>query len=235
MKKNDLHKFAGIFTPIGIGFLGFLVFEGFLEHHTEGPLFSFETIILVSFVLGGIFLGKKLAKHIACKCEHGHTHDSHGEEESDKEKIIDFWFLISVSLAGIFHTAIDGALLGSVFNDKEIFFFILIPVMIHELIRISTLLVSIRDMGYTRVASFLSVPFSTLVGISLGLFLQSRFHESFESNAEIFHFFSAGLYSLVITDLSLWLRNRFGLNKNNILLMIIGFVLAILLSVPHGH
>lgn len=233
MHKN-LHKIAKYLTPIGVGFLSFLVIEGFLEHQREGVLFSVETLILLAFVLVGFFLGKVLAKHIACGCDHNHSHDEHNKDESDSEKKIDFIFLFSVALAGIFHTMIDGAVLGEVFGSS-VFWVVLLSISLHEIIRVSSLMVSIRDMGYTRVASFLAVPFSTVVGISVGLFLQSRFQESFESNAEILHFFSAGLYSLVITDLVLWLRSRFGLNKYNILLMIIGFILAILLSVPHGH
>lgn len=232
--NKKLHKIAKFLTPVGVGFLSFLVIEGFWEHKEGGDLFSFETLILLIFVLVGIFLGKRLAKHIACGCNHNHSHDEHNNNESDGEKKIDFIFLFSVAFAGVFHTMIDGAVLGEVFGSP-VFWVVLLSISLHELIRVSSLMVSLRDMGYTRLASFLSVPFSTIVGISIGLLLQNRFHESFESNAETLHFFSAGLYSLVITDLVLWLKSRFGLNKYNTLLIVIGFILAILLSVPHGH
>jgi predicted Na+-dependent transporter len=234
MKKHGLHQFAQILTPVGVGFLGFLVFEGFLEHQREGILFSFDTTILVVFILAGIFFGQRLAKHIACKCDHGHSHDSHGEGESEKEREIDFWFLVSVSLAGIFHTTIDGAVLGSVAGEGKIFLFILLPILLHEVIRISTLLVSIRDMGYSKFASFLSVPFSTIVGLSLGIFLENSFSHILESNGELIHMLSAGLYSLVITDIFLWIKNRFGISKTTVFLIVLGFLVAMALSVPHS-
>lgn len=234
MKREGLHKFAKILTPIGVGFLAFLVFEGFLEHQSEGELFSFNTLILIVVILGGVFFGKRLAKHIACKCDHGHNHDSHGEEENEKERRIDFWFLVSMSLAGIFHTTIDGAVLGSVAGEGKIFLFILFPVLLHEVIRISTLLVSIRDMGYSKFASFLSVPFSTVVGLSVGIFLENSFADILQNNEEFLHMLSAGLYSLVITDLFLWIKNRFGISKTAVVLIVFGFILAMVLSVPHS-
>lgn len=204
---------------VGLGFLAVLSGGSFFHEVKEsGTVFSVLLSVLLLFL--GIFFARKFAKHFDYGCDHTHGTDR--------------IFIGSVLLASLIHTTFDGSILHLT-QKKEgwtMFFVVLATIVIHELIRMSAIMEILGDMGYSKKQIWLYVFFVSLLGFVSGIVLAGIFGEAVEGGEGFVHLATGFLYSIIATDIFLFIKKRYQISY---FLVSAGAIVAVVLESLHSH
>lgn len=212
-------KIHGFIIMFGLGFLTILSLGSFRhEIKEEGTLFSF--VFSIFLICSAIFIARKFAKHFDYGCDHTHGTDR--------------VFIGSILLASLIHTTFDGSILHLTQKEEgwAMFFVVLATIVIHEFIRISAIMGILGDMGYSKKQRWIYVFFVSLIGFILGIVLAGVFGEAVEGGEGFVHLATGFLYSIIATDIFLFIKNRYQISY---FLVSLGAVFAIVLESLHSH
>lgn len=199
---------------LGLGFLVALSVGSFFHEIKESPSFSSVFLSLFLLLLGVLF-AQKFAKHFDCGCDHKHSEDR--------------VFIGSVLLASLVHTTFDGGILHLTQKEEgvTVFLVVLLTIFIHEVIRMTTLMSVLSDMGYKKIQRWLYVFGVSVFGFALGGLFSFFLGEKIEQAEMLIHLTTGFLYAIIATDVFLFIRKRY---KVNYMLVFVGLVVAMLLE-----
>jgi hypothetical protein len=207
-------------TSLGVGFLVVLIITSFLGELSESSYETSTVLFGIFAIVFGVVIGKFLAVHVSV-CDHVHL---------DNTK--DFSFLLVVCLTSLGHTIVDGSVLWSTWSlSVSAGVFALLAIMGHEIFRTGVLFSVLRAMGFPKWVSGLSVfgisIAGLLIGFILGGFLNLDSYEGFV------HILSIFFYTIVVTDVFIFLKKHYGGIAYSFLFLgaIIGLVVELVISV----
>lgn len=218
------HSKTAYLLYIGVGFIFGLCLNQIHEVFEQGVTLEKSFYVVLS-VLIGVGVAQFLAKHVSC-CDHVHN-------PTKDDKV----FLGLIALASLVHTFFDGALFAlTIQKGVQSLLVLLLMISIHEMIRITALYTTLKSMSYTNNIVTLVTLGASSLGIGLGVLVVLAGISVGEGTLfyEISSYLSIGLYTLIATDIFLWLRNKF---KQDLYFSwsVIGILIAYVLSLMHQH
>ena len=204
---------------VGLGFLSILSLGSFF-HEVKENQDLFSILISILLLVTGVFVARKFAKHFDCGCDHHH----------DTDRV----FIGSILLASFIHTTFDGSVLHltQVEEGWAMFFVVLLTIVIHEAIRMSAIMGILKDMSYTKKQRWLYVFFVSLFGFFSGIILSGIFGNAIEGGDGFIHLATGFLYSIIATDIFLFIKKRYEISY---LLVSLGAITAFVLETLHTH
>ncbi len=216
---NSSAKIHSGLIMVGLGFLIVLSLGSFFHEINEAR--DFSTIFLSIVILAlGIFIAQKFAKHLACGCDHTHSTD----------KV----FIGSLVAASFIHTLFDGGIFHLTIKEEGIIsiFLVALTIILHEILRMSTLMSVLSDMGYSKKSRWGYVFLVSVSGFAFGLALSFLLDGKIEQMEGVAHLVIGFLYSIIATDIFIFTKNRY---KINYYLVTLGAIIGILLEIVHSH